>query len=91
MSEPKLTLITPNGVGARTPPGQPVEEVVEVLREALKQAECGELIGVTLGVVVEHSGIVLTDYQFAARGDVFPELFLAASRVQRAVLERLDD
>lgn len=78
-----ITMIGPGGVGNRTVPGEPVQEIIDCLEDMLTDAREGILVGLVIGKVFDRSGVVAVDTDAAWRGDRAADLAAALLLVQQ--------
>ena len=81
-----LAYIGPDGKGILTPPGEPMQDVIDMFERLLDDARNGKIVAAAVATVVEE-GIKKTDFEIAYRGGSYGDLYLCVAKMNLRMTE----
>ena len=75
-----LAYIGPGGIGVLTPPGEPMQDIIEMFERLLDDARNGKIVAAAVATVVEQ-GIKTGDFEYAYRGGLYGDLYLSVAQM----------
>jgi hypothetical protein len=80
-----LAYIGPGGRGVLTPPGEPVQSVIEMFERLLDDARSGKIVAAAVATVVDQ-GVKTGDFECAFRGGTYGDLYLCVAQMNHRMM-----